>query len=61
MSATGPGCVKTRYLRVFRGLFTIPDLEKRLGERFERPSVAGMLSVLRFYTAWARSRCDYPK
>jgi len=27
-SASDPDCVKTRDLCVFRGLFTIPDLEK---------------------------------
>ena len=32
-----------------------PTSRKCLGERFERPSVAGVLPVLRFYTAWARS------
>lgn len=33
-----------------------PTSRKRLVERSERPSVAGMLSVLRFYTTWSGCR-----
>jgi hypothetical protein len=55
MTALGPGCVKTRDRRVFRGPFTIPDLEKRHSERSERSGVVMPMPNLRFYTAWVET------